>query len=98
MKTFWLFRSNLKPLESYHQYRNVETFEKNCYDFYMLYPLWLLRSGAFDQVIVWRLTDTPKFDRLPTREDINFLVDGKRYIQMWVTNFNETIYMPSPAI
>jgi len=91
MKTFWLFRSNLKPLESYHQYRNVETFEKNCYDFYMLYPLWLLRSGAFDQVIVWRLTDTPK-------EDINFLVDGKRYIQMWVTNFNETIYMPSPAI
>ncbi len=91
MKIFWEFRSNLKNLEYYHEYKELETFEKNCHDFYMLFPLWLLRSGGYDRVVIWRLSDTPK-------ENIIFYVDGKLYIQKWVTNFNETIFAPTPIV
>lgn len=92
MKTFWLFRTNLKTEEYYHQYTDLESFEKNCHDFYMLFPLWLLRNTDFHQVIVWRLTDNPR------RPDIVFNVDGKLYFQKWITGLEQTFFFPSPTI
>ena len=91
MRRFSLFRSNLIPLEYYHNYKELEIFETKCHDYYMLFPLWLLRNDYFDEVIIWRLTNKPK-------EDIVFDVNGKKYIQRWVTNFNETFDYPSPDI
>jgi len=62
MKTLYLFRSNLRHLEYYHKYNTYETFDANCHDFYLLFPLELLKMGKYDKVIIWRLTDTPKKD------------------------------------
>ena len=70
MRRFWLFRSNLIPLEYYHEFKDLDTFEKNCHDYYMLLPLWLLQNNFFDEVTIWRLTKNPK-------EDIIFDVNGK---------------------
>lgn len=91
MRSFWLFRSDLIDLEYYHQYKDLQTFEKNCHDYYMLLPLWLLRNNFFDEVIVWRLTKKPI-------DDIIFDINGKKYIQKWVNNFNQTLSFPSPDI
>ncbi len=91
MRRFWLFRSNLIPLEYYHDFKDLSTFESNCYDYYMLLPLWLLDQGHFDEVTVWRLTNKPK-------KDIIFDVNGKQYIQKWVTNFNKTFDYPKPDV
>jgi len=91
MKTFWLFRSNLKSFEYYHQYKELETFKKNCHDYYMLLPLWLLENNYFDEVIVWRLSNTPI-------KDIIFKVNGKRYIQKWVKNLSKSLKFESPEI
>jgi len=91
MRRFWLFRSNLIPLEYYHDFKDLETFEKNCHDYYMLLPLWLLKENYVDEVTIWRLTNKPK-------EDIIFDVNGKQYIQKWVTDFNKTFDYPSPDI
>jgi hypothetical protein len=91
MNRFWLFRSNLIPLEYYHKYKDLKTFEDNCHDYYMLLPLWLLKNDLIDEVIIWRLTDGYK-------EDIVFDVNGKKYIQRWVSDFKETIHYPSPTI
>ena len=91
MKTFWLFRSNIKNLEYYHQYTDLDKFEKNCHDFYMLLPIWLLRNNYFDEVIIWRLSKQPK-------KDIKFIVNGKSYIQRWVRNLKETFNYPFPEM
>ncbi len=91
MRSFWLFRSNIKFLEYYHQYKSLKAFEKNCHDYYMLLPLWLLKNDYFDQVIVWRLTKNP-------RPDIKFEINGKFYIQRWVRNFEETLQFGIPDI
>jgi glycosyltransferase involved in cell wall biosynthesis len=91
MKIFWLFRSNLKHLEYYHQYETLEDFEKNCHDFYMLFPIWLLRNNYFDTVVIWRLS------KKPIRE-INFNVNGKLYSQRWVRNFSEVFKYPKPKM
>jgi hypothetical protein len=87
MRRFWLFRSNIKELEYYHQYKDLETFEKNCHDYYMLLPLWLLQHDYFDEVTIWRLSNKV----LP---DIVFDINGKKYIQKWVSNFLQTTYEP----
>ena len=71
MNIFWLFRSNLKNMEYYHRYDNLEDFEENCHDFYMLLPIWLLRNGFMDTAVVWRLSKIPI-------NDIDFVVDGKQ--------------------
>ena len=91
MRTFWFFRSNLKALEYYHQYTRLEDFIHQCHDYYMLFPLWLLQADHFDKVIVWRLTDKPI-------DDIVFDIQGKKYIQRWVRNFNEVYNYPKPLI
>ncbi len=91
MRTFWLFRSNIKALEYYHKYDVLEDFEKNCHDYYMLLPLWLLKNNYVDQVIIWRLSHKP-------RKDIKFEVNGKFYIQKWVRNFCDTAQHSKPDI
>jgi len=91
MRRFWLFRSNLIPLEYYHDFKDLPTFEKCCHDYYMLLPLWLLQNDYFDEVTIWRITKKPK-------EDIVFDVNGKKYIQKWVTNFNKTFDYPKPDV
>jgi len=91
MKNFWLFRSNLKSLEYYHQYDNLEEFVKNCHDYYMLLGIWLLKKKYMDSVVVWRLSDKP----IP---DINFTVNGRLYSQKWVRNLNETVKYPKAEI
>jgi hypothetical protein len=87
MRVFWLFRSNLKHLEYYHQYGTLEEFEKNCHDFYMLFPIWLLKNDYFDTVVIWRLSNLPI-------KDVNFVVNGKLYAQRWVKNFSEVLKHP----
>jgi glycosyltransferase involved in cell wall biosynthesis len=89
MNNFWLFRSNIKHLEYYHKYDNVEDFERNCHDFYMLFPIWLLRAGHFGTVVIWRLSNSPP-------KEIVFNVDGYAYIQRWVRNFSEVLKYPKP--
>lgn len=89
MKRFWFFRSNLKSLEYYHEYKDLTTFIKHCHDYYMLLPLWLLQAGYTDEVIIWRLSDKK-------RAPIVFDINGKKYIQKWVTHFNTTFNFPKP--
>ncbi|MGD2072473.1 MAG: glycosyltransferase [Candidatus Thorarchaeota archaeon] len=91
MRSFWLFRTNLKALEYYHQYKDLETFEKNCHDFYLLQGLWFLRNDYFDEVIIWRLS---KKDIPPTI----FNVNGKKFSQIWVKSFEQTLEYPKPKI
>lgn len=91
MKRFWLFRSNIRNLEYYHKYKNLEEFEKKCHDFYLLFPIWLLRNGYFDEVVIWRLSRTPQ-------PDIIFNVNGKIYTQKWVNNFRDVLRFPPPTV
>jgi len=89
MKRFWLFRSNIRNLEYYHEFKDLDTFEKKCHDFYMLFPIWLLRQDYFDEVVIWRLGDH-------VRDDIIFNVNGRKFIQRWGRNFTQTLkYFPS---
>lgn len=89
MRRFWLFRSNLKALEYYHKYKDLDLFIKNCHDYYMLLPLWLLQNDYFDEVTVWRLSDKPQ-------EPIVFDINGKKYYQRWRKSFRETLDYPTP--
>lgn len=89
MRIFWLFRSNLRHFEYYHKYGSLEEFEKKCHDFYMLFPIWLLRNNYFDTVVVWRLSEKD----IPS---IDFNVDGKLYSQRWVKNLSEVYDHPKP--
>jgi len=91
MNIFWLFRSNLKSMEYYHRYDNLQDFEENCHDFYMLLPIWLLRNGFMDTAVVWRLSKIPI-------NNIEFVVDGKLYSQRWVRNLSEVYKHPKPKI
>ena len=91
MKIFWLFRSNIKHLEYYHKYDNLKDFESNCHDFYMLFPIWLLKENHFDAVVVWRLSNDPP-------KEITFVVEGKAYTQRWVRNFSEVMKYPKPEM
>lgn len=91
MRSFYLFRSNIRELEYYHEYKDLETFENKCHDYYLQFPLWLLKKDYFDEVIIWRLTDK-------LRGDIIFKVDNKKFIQRWVKNFKETLNYNSPEI
>ena len=92
MKSFWLFRSNLRSLEDYHQYKTLKEFKNNCWDFYLLLPLWLLENDYFDQVIIWRLQPKQK------QEDIIFEINGRQYVQRWINSFNEVYKYPKPNI
>ena len=92
MKSFFLLRSNIRNLEYYHEYKDLETFENNCHDFYLIQCLWILRNTDIDEVIIWRLTKKPK-------KDIIFnLKNNKQFIQRWVQNFDEVFNYPKPYI
>ena len=91
MRIFWEFRSNLRSLEYYHKFQDLETFKKHCHDYYMLFPLWCLENNYFDEVIIWRLSNKPI-------DDIVFDVNGKKYIQRWLPSFHHTLRHPSPEI
>lgn len=91
MRRFWLFRSDIKALEYYHKFKDLKSFEENCHDFYLLQGLWLLRNDHFDEVVIWRITDSP-------RDDIIFDVNGKKFIQRWVKNLRKTFDYEKPEI
>jgi len=82
MKTLYLFRSNLKNLEDYHNITNLDEFKEKCWDNYLLQCLNFLENNYFDRVVVWRISDKPI-------NDIKFIVNGKEFIQRWVRNFND---------
>jgi len=92
MRTFYIFRTNLKILENYHAYDDIISFKKNCWDFYLLMGLYYLEKGYFDKVVVWRLLDE-------TKNDIIFKIDNNRqFIQRWVNNFEEVFNYPKTHI
>lgn len=93
MNSFWLFRSNLRPLEYYHQFTDLKTFKEKCHDFYLLMPLYFLEKGYFDQVMIFRLQPESK-----KQDDIIFDVNGRLFIQKWVNNFSETLNFEKPKI
>jgi len=83
MNRFYIFRSDLKILEDYHQYDNLEDFKKYSWDFYLNMGIWLLEHNYFDEVIVWRMLNKKK-------NDIIFeFPNGKKFIQRWVKSLNE---------
>jgi len=88
MRIFYLFRSDLKILESYHKYKNLEDFKKNCWDFYLIMCLWLLENNYFDEIVVWRLLDKKK-------DDIIFKLPGKKkFIQKFVRSLDKVFNYP----
>lgn len=91
MNSFWLFRSNIKELEYYHEFKDLKTFKEKCHDYYMLLPLWLLENNYVNEVVIWRLTK--KY-----RKPIIFNINGKKYIQRWCLDFVETLAFPEPEI
>ena len=88
MKRFYLFRSNLRIFEYYHKFKDLETFRKNCHDYYLLFSLWLLEKNYFDEVVIWRLHDNQV-------SDIVFEINGKQFIQRWVHDFQQVVKFPS---
>jgi len=91
MRRLYIFRTNLTNLEYYHSYNDLETFKLKCHDFYLTQGMWFLENNYFDEVIIWRLTNTK-------HDDIIFDINGKKFIQRWVNNFNEVFKYPSPDI
>jgi len=91
MRSFWMLRSDLRILESYHKYDNLEEFKKSCWDYYLLMVIWFIENNYIDEGIIWRLN--PKNKKL---NDILFDIQGKFFIQKWVDSFQE-IYKYSPA-
>ncbi len=92
MNRFWVFRSNSTNLESYHEYNNLKDFEKNCWDFYLIQGLWILKNTECKEVVIWRLTKNSSYA-------IKFkLPCGKIFIQRFVKDFNECFKYPKPGI
>lgn len=92
MKNFWLFRTNLTNLESYHQYDNLNDFENNLWDFYLLMGLWILKNTECMNVNVWRFTNKPSYS-------IKFKLPGnKKFIQRFVNNLEECFKYINPDI
>jgi len=97
MKTFYLFRSDIRKLEYYHKYTTLEEFEKLCHDFYLLMPLEFLKMGVFNKVIIWRLIDKPKKDIIFKFK--NELGNKVIFIQKFcVHSFEEIFSLPRPNV
>jgi len=92
MKSFWLFRTNLRQLEYYHSIRDLETFKKECHDFYLLMGIWFLENNIVDEVVVWRLQSKVKV------KDIVFEVSGKKFVQKFVDDFSVCLSFPKPFV
>ena len=91
-KILWLFRTNLRILEYYHSFTNLEQFKTNCHDFYLLMCLCYLENNYVDEVVVLRLK--PKVDI----KDIVFTIRGKTFTQKFVNSFYDIYKFPKPTI
>lgn len=87
----WLFRSNLKNLEYYHNYKSLKEFKEKCHDFYLLQGIYFLENKICDEFIVFRLSDI----NIP---DIIFNINGKKFIQKWVKSFKDVLKYQKPDI
>jgi glycosyltransferase involved in cell wall biosynthesis len=94
MKSFWLFRTNLRELEYYHQFTTVDEFKQKCHDFYLLQGVWFLENNIFDEVVIWRLKPKQPFGL----KEIKFKVNGKQFIQRFVDNFEECFNYNKPDV
>ena len=92
MKSLWIFRSNIRDLEYYHQYRFLQEFKEKCHDFYLLQGIFYLESDFVDEVIVWRLQPKKRV------KDLVFNIHGKKFIQKFVDDFSECLKFPKPFI
>lgn len=91
MKRFWLFRTNLRIYESYHSCKTLESFRENCWDFYLLMALWFLENNYFDEVTIWRLCSSSPSETI-------FEVNGKKFIQKFVSSFDSCFSFPPPDV
>lgn len=94
MKSFWLFRTNLKQLEYYHRYTDLDEFKQKCHDFYLLQGIWFLENDIFDEVVIWRLAP----EKVSYQKEIIFEVNGKQFIQRFVDSFEKCFDYPQPAV
>jgi len=94
MRSFWLFRTNLRPLEYYHEYTELNEFQHNCHDFYLIQGIWFLQQGFFDEVVIWRMR--PKNKRL--QKDIIFEVGSGKFIQRFVDDFSDVFKYSKPDV
>lgn len=92
MRSLWIFRTDLRQLESYHQYTTVQEFKKNCWDFYLIQGIWFLENNYFDEVIVWRLTPKNPIN------DITFKINNKKFQQKFVSVFDLCFMYNPPEI
>lgn len=88
MKRLWIFRSDIRALEYYHSYKDFDTFEQNCHDFYLMMGVEMLKMGEFDEVTIWRLH--------PPKKQSHYTLDinGKRFVQRWVDDFKQCVDYP----
>ena len=91
MKRFSLFRSNLKNLESYHKFNDIENFEKECWDFYLMMGIEFLKLKKFDEVVVWRFSNKKIKDKV-------FIVNKRKFIQRWIQKLDEVFDYPKSEI
>jgi hypothetical protein len=91
MRRLYIFRTDLKNLESYHSITNLEEFKQKSWDFYLLMPIWFLENDYFDECVIWRLFDSKK-------DDIIFTINGKKFIQRWVKDFRDVFIYPSADV
>lgn len=92
MKTFWLFRTNLRQYEDYHSIDNLDEFKNKCYDYYLLMGIWLLENTTVDEFVVWRQRIGGHNDH-----DIIFNIGKKKFIQKFA-NFNDCFNYNNPDI
>lgn len=90
-RIFWIFRTDLKTLEKYHEINNLENFENECFDFYLLMPLFFVKNNDFYEVVIWRLFPEKK-------DDIIFNINGRRFVQRWVKDFRECFNYQKPDL
>jgi len=97
MKTLYLFRSNLRHLEYYHHYKTYEEFVNKCHDFYLLFPLELLKLGKFEKVIIWRLSNKPMKD-IVFKFKNNVGTKGIFIQKFCHRSFDEAFALPRPDV
>jgi len=83
MKRLHLWRSDIRHLEYYHQYRDSKTFEEQCHDFYLMMGVEFLKMGKFDEVTIWRLHPKMK------HPDYTLTFNGREFKQRWVDDFKQ---------
>jgi hypothetical protein len=100
-RILWIFRTNIRALEYYHKYREINEFKNNCHDFYLLMGLWYVENDVFDEVIVWRLNPEVKYQVYKEINDIVFIVHDRVFVQKFVNslyNIVEVLKLPKPTM